>query len=566
QPYRRARGGLCAHRPEPAGSRAGQRHGHPLPQRAVRHPGDEPVPAGGPAAAGLCKGQRGAARAGGRDRGPGGRAADGGRPAPDGGDSAGDGRKRSDARRFCAHGHRVPLRAGAGHTERAFRPPARLGSGHHGAGPASRIYGSRRDRAYPAASPGHLRAGRTGRPGRRAPGHAGASGRGGRHAAARDGRRVLNVPGTATGGLTMLPLFLTAATVQTTAAAQPVPIRLHPENPRYFLFRGQPTVLISSAEHYGAVLNGAFDYVPYLKELHTKGLNLTRTFSGAYREVPGVFNIPNNTLAPTPEDFIAPWPRSSTPGAADGGNKFDLNQWNEAYFRRLKDFCKQAGAQRVIVEVVLFCPFYEDSLWDVSPMNARNNINGIGTMPRNEVYTLQNREMRALHEKLTRKIVEELRDFDNVYYEICNEPYFGGVTLDWQHHIADTITETEKALPHKHLIAQNIANGSAKIENPHPAVSIFNFHYASPPDAVRINWNLNKPIAFDESGFKGTEDAVYRQQAWEFLLAGGSIFDHLDYSFTAAHPDGTAPVVEPTPGGGSATLRRQLKILKDFLT
>ncbi|HZP83969.1 MAG TPA: DUF6298 domain-containing protein [Chthonomonadaceae bacterium] len=364
----------------------------------------------------------------------------------------------------------------------------------------------------------------------------------------------------------MLPLFLTAATVQTTAAAQPVPIRLHPENPRYFLFRGQPTVLISSAEHYGAVLNGAFDYVPYLKELHTKGLNLTRTFSGAYREVPGVFNIPNNTLAPTPEDFIAPWPRSSTPGAADGGNKFDLNQWNEAYFRRLKDFCKQAGAQRVIVEVVLFCPFYEDSLWDVSPMNARNNINGIGTMPRNEVYTLQNREMRALHEKLTRKIVEELRDFDNVYYEICNEPYFGGVTLDWQHHIADTITETEKAFPHKHLIAQNIANGSAKIENPHPAVSIFNFHYASPPDAVRINWNLNKPIAFDESGFKGTEDAVYRQQAWEFLLAGGSIFDHLDYSFTAAHPDGTAPVVEPTPGGGSATLRRQLKILKDFLT
>ena len=33
--------------------------------------------------------------------------------------------------------------------------------------------------------------------------------------------------------------------------AQDGPIRLHPENPRYFLFRGEPTVLVGSGEHYG---------------------------------------------------------------------------------------------------------------------------------------------------------------------------------------------------------------------------------------------------------------------------------------------------------------------------
>jgi hypothetical protein len=27
------------------------------------------------------------------------------------------------------------------------------------------------------------------------------------------------------------------------------PIALHPDNPHYFLFRGKPTVLITSAEH-----------------------------------------------------------------------------------------------------------------------------------------------------------------------------------------------------------------------------------------------------------------------------------------------------------------------------
>jgi hypothetical protein len=33
------------------------------------------------------------------------------------------------------------------------------------------------------------------------------------------------------------------------------PLRLHPDNPHYFEFRGEPTVLITAGEHYGAVMN-----------------------------------------------------------------------------------------------------------------------------------------------------------------------------------------------------------------------------------------------------------------------------------------------------------------------
>ena len=43
-------------------------------------------------------------------------------------------------------------------------------------------------------------------------------------------------------------------------------IRLLPENPHSFRFRGQPTSLIGSSEHYGAVLKGAFDAIPDLDE------------------------------------------------------------------------------------------------------------------------------------------------------------------------------------------------------------------------------------------------------------------------------------------------------------
>src|ERR1043165_6996457 len=92
------------------------------------------------------------------------------------------------------------------------------------------------------------------------------------------------------------------------------PIALHPENPHYFVWRGKPTILITSGEHYGAVLNLDYDYKTYLKELQARKLNNTRTWSGAYVEPSGAFNITSNSLAPAPGRFICPWARSSEPG------------------------------------------------------------------------------------------------------------------------------------------------------------------------------------------------------------------------------------------------------------
>src|SRR4051794_26885546 len=148
-----------------------------------------------------------------------------------------------------------------------------------------------------------------------------------------------------------------------TAAPGGKPIAPHPENPRYFLFEGKPTFLITSGEHYGAVLNLDFNFVPYLDELQRRGFNLTRTFTGTYREIPGSFKIEKNTLSPAPARYSTPWARSTMPGAADGGNKFNLGRWNEAYFQRLKAFCAAAAKRGIVVELVLFCPYYEEELW-----------------------------------------------------------------------------------------------------------------------------------------------------------------------------------------------------------
>lgn len=362
----------------------------------------------------------------------------------------------------------------------------------------------------------------------------------------------------------MKTLTLCAALFASAAFAEPLAI--HPGNPHYFQWQGKAVVLVGSGEHYGAVLNLDFDYAKYLAAYADAGMNVTRTFTGAYVEPQGAFKIERNTLAPAPGRLACPWARSAEPGYANGGNKFDLSKWDDAFFARLKDFVEEAAKRGVVVEMNLFTPMYEQAQWDFSPMNARNNVNGIGKVTKHEVYTLDKEPaLLALQIAMTRKIVTELNGFDNLYFEVMNEPYFGGVTQAWHDRIAETIVETESALPKKHLISWNVANGAKKVAKPHPAISILNFHYANPPDAVAQNYALNLPIGENETGFKGTDDEHYRMEAWEFLLAGGALFNHLDYSYAVGFEDGTFAVKHPTPGGGGATLRASFAFLRTFM-
>ena len=110
------------------------------------------------------------------------------------------------------------------------------------------------------------------------------------------------------------------------------------------------------------------------------------------------------------------------------------------------------------------------------------------------------------------------------------------------------ITDAQKQHAQPKLISQNIANGAAPVVNPHPAIAIFNFHYASPPNAVEMNYHLNKVIGDNETGFRGTNDAPYRMEGWDFIMAGGGLYNNLDYSFTVGYEDGTFVYPAKQPG------------------
>ena len=365
------------------------------------------------------------------------------------------------------------------------------------------------------------------------------------------------------------------------------PVRLHPGNPHYFLYKGKTLVIVSSAEHYGAVINLDFDYRKYLETLAAEGMNYTRLFTGTYFEVPGEsFRIENNTLAPEKGRVITPWVKVRDAG---GKEKYDLSQWNDAYFERLKDFLQLAQEKGIIVEITLFSSVYDDRMWNICPQNPANNISLDQPLSWRKIHTVENGKLFGYQATLVRKLVHELNDFDNFFFEIQNEPWSDrGVSvynllnkedldkngwtlkvdfadeasLAWQDSLAAIISAEEEQLGKKHLIAQNYANFGAPVPHVSDHISIINFHYAW-PDAVRWNYQYDRVIGFDESGFAGSGDKVYRRQAWKFMLSGGGLFNNLDYSFFVGHEDGTG--VNSAPGGGSKALRRQLKSLRDFL-
>jgi hypothetical protein len=358
-------------------------------------------------------------------------------------------------------------------------------------------------------------------------------------------------------------------------------IRTHPENPRIFEFRGQPLVLLTATEHYGAVMNRPFRFERYLADAAEKKITLTRLFT-LFRELQGTCN-PYSTCKPESPDYIAPFLRVGPGKALDGQPQYDLDQRNPEFFERLHRFLGLASGYGIIVEVVLLSNTYNDAVWALNPLNPRNNINGLAEMQWPEYMSLRHDRLHARQAAHVRTIVEETNAYDNVIYEICNEPggnvkQPGSPTTDevnaWQAALAQVIRQTEAALPNRHLIAgqeafayslpdesqrtgpdvhqfadQTVATLSPfDVVNMHPLSNMIyrGRHYdlgQFMAGSLRLR-NLRqycldlqhepKPLNLDEdnaaSQYKDPAGwTIHRKRAWTTLLCGGH-YDYIDFS------------------------------------
>ncbi len=366
---------------------------------------------------------------------------------------------------------------------------------------------------------------------------------------------------------TLLCLILLFTGIQLNAQ----PIGVHPSNPHYYLYHGQPTVLITSAEHYGAVINKDFDYVAYFDALTSYGLNYTRIYPGELFEPVGKF-MKGNTLGPKPASLIVPWARSSTPGYMLGGNKFDLDHWDSAYFARLKDFVAKAAERGIVVEICFFNGQYSDT-WPISPLYYENNIQGVGRCDPEDVQTLRHKDLAQREDDYVRKIIQEVNAYDNVILEICDEAMVGGTPIieasAWVGHFVELIRSTESRLPNRHLVAQQV---EGPLEGPYdwssnPHISIIVAQYMwgqgwlGGMQALDDEYEKNKPLEFNETNYypmyKGDKVGDSRVEAWEFIVGGGASFNQLNGLYTAENPAGKT--------ADNARILASLRALKEFI-
>ena len=376
--------------------------------------------------------------------------------------------------------------------------------------------------------------------------------------------------------IALLVGFAASSLGATPPEASGKPIAVNAENPHYYIFRGEPTVLITSAEHYGAVVNKDFDYIAYLDALHSYGLNYTRIYPGALFEPVGKFGK-GNTLGVKPPSLILPWARSSIPGYTLGGNKFDLGQWSAEYFQRLRDFVAKAGDRGVVVEICFFNAQYSDT-WPISPLYYENNIQGAGDCVYQDAQTLRHTGLVGAEADYVRKITQEVNAYDNVVLEICDEaPDIGNPptplaeAAQWVRHLVGVVKDTEAGLPKKHLIAQQMEGplGGPFDFVGYPPVSIIVTQYLweagfqmGGMKGLDYMYGRNKPIELNETAYypfwyKGDKVADSRVEAWEFMVGGGASFNHLNGVFTVENPAGNTP--------DNAQILGALRSLKEFI-
>lgn len=380
------------------------------------------------------------------------------------------------------------------------------------------------------------------------------------------------------------------------SAQQGPAIQIHPDNSHYFLFRGKPLALVTASEHYGSVMNRPFDYVKYLDDAAKHKMTLTRTFL-LFREQQSSRN-PSSPCKPESPDYISPFPRTGPGKALDGEPIYDLDQWNAEYFERLHRFLDAASQRGIIVELTIFSNTYADSVWALNPFRAENNRQGVGKIEWQDYISLKDAELVRRQEAYARKIIQETSQYDNVYYEICNEPGGGFPNhaslpdIDaWQARIGRVLRDELDRLHRPHLISgqqaftympkfrfplgETYSGSTFDIVNVHPLpdTELHGKLYqlggfmskelmlSEVAEFCRMAYREHKPTVLDEDNTASmyrdpTGWTIHRKRAWAALLSGNH-YDYIDFSVTVGSETGTA--------ASQTGIRLWMQHLSDFI-
>ena len=232
-----------------------------------------------------------------------------------------------------------------------------------------------------------------------------------------------------------------AITVSNTTSTSMGPLKQSTVNTRYFVDPAGNAVFLSGTHTWDDFQDTdtsggtptAFDFNSYVSFLKQNGHNVTILWHKDLPEYCG-WNFSGSTWR------MAPWPwQRPGPGVATDGNpKFDLRQFNQAYFDRLLARVQQLQANGIYAIVELFDGNQLTSArcsTDGYAFTGANNVNGVddgymlGAAGVNSVTMPGNNAITNFQDAYLKKVVDTLNNQPNVIWEIAEEQ--PGASMTW---------------------------------------------------------------------------------------------------------------------------------------
>ena len=312
------------------------------------------------------------------------------------------------------------------------------------------------------------------------------------------------------------------------------PLRTLASNPHYFTDGSGKAILLSGSHTWNDVQDtgnaGAttpIDYNAYVNFLKAHGQNATILW---HKDLPtfcswgagGTWRIADSGF---------PWVRSSTPGASDGFNKWDLSTFNQAYFDRLRARTVQLQQNGIYAIVEFF-----DGLGLLSnrcsndgyPFTGGNNVNGVddGGGTNSMTGTVPN-AFTVIQLAYIKKVIDTLNDLPNVVWEPSEEAPSG--SAGWNTYMIAQIQAYEAGKPLQHPILYatltndadtTLYDSNAMSIAPHARVSAANNCSGSGNPQCKVTINDSDHSYF---GMWNDDAQTNRNYLWENFTNGSSV-------------------------------------------
>ena len=261
----------------------------------------------------------------------------------------------------------------------------------------------------------------------------------------------------------------------------------------------------------------AFNFTAYVNFLKAHGQNMTILW---HKDLPQYCGWGAGGTW-TMQQF--PWLRSGAGLATDGKPRFDLTQFDQAYFDRLRAQVIQLQQNGIYATVQLFDGLglmVNRCATDGYPFTGANNVNGVDDGGGTSSMTLSNAAITGYQDAYVRKVIDTLNDLPNVLWEPSEEAPASSAA--WNDHMISLIHTYEAAKPLKHPVGYAMLTGGSD------ATLFASAAEWVAPSAKFPSANNQGKVVIDDSdhsyfGIWNDSTQVNRNYVWENFTNGVSV-------------------------------------------